>query len=111
MNIKVQSRGFSLSQSLYDRVTSKLHLAIGHYGGRIRQVDVTLQDINGPRGGEDMQCVIKLKVNHFKSIVIHETAPNMYDAINSCAQRVRRVVERHFNRVRRLNRRIGYSYG
>lgn len=105
MKVKIQSRGFKLTKALYNQVNSKLNLLLSRYGNQIRQAEVILLDVNGPKGGEDMRCLINIKVNKSKSIVVQETAADLYDAINSCAQRVRRTAERHFSRARRLNRR------
>ncbi len=111
MNIKIQSRGFKLSEALYEHTHSKLYLTLGRYAERIRNIEVVLTDINGPKGGEDMRCIIKLRLNRFKSVALQETSSDMYDAINQCSHHARRVVERHFNRLRKMHRRpVHYEY-
>ena len=105
MKINIQSRGFKLSKASYGRVKSKLYRVLNRYDNRIRHAEITLSDVNGPKGGEDMKCLINIRVNKSKSIVVQETAVDIYDAINSCTQRVKRVVERHFVRTRRISRR------
>ena len=109
MRIKVQSRGFKLTEALYNQVNAKLHLVLSRYSNRIRQAQVTLLDTNGPKGGEDKRCLICIKVNHAKSIVVQETAPDLYDAISNGVYRIKRAVDRHFNRSRQLNRRVQSS--
>ena len=110
MKIKIQSRGFKLTKALYNQVNSKLHLVLSRYGNRIRQAQVTLLDTNGPKGGEDKRCLICIKVNHSKSIVVQETAPDLYDAISNGAHRIKRAVDRHFHRSRRRSRRSQTTY-
>lgn len=110
MNIKIHSRSFKLSQPLYDHINSKLHLALGRYSGKVSRVEVKLMDVNGPKGGEDMNCLMKIRINHFKSVAVNATAEDMYDAISICANNAKRVVERHFNRARRLNHKTYYNY-
>ena len=110
MKINVQSRGFKLSKSLYRRVNAKLRRILHRYGDQITHADVMLQDVNGPKGGEDMKCLINIRVSKSKSIVVQETAADLYDAVNTCAQRVTRTIERHFDRSRRQSRRREKGY-
>ena len=101
MLIKIHTRGFTLSDSLGEYTEAKIRLALGLYWDRIRRVDVFLADVNGPRGGEDMQCKIKVKIDEFSPVVVQETADEMYGAINICAQRIKRVCARRFDRLLR----------
>ncbi len=110
MNIKTQCRGFKLSLALHDHVKSRIYLVLGRYSSKIRQVEVTLLDVNGPKGGVDKKCLITLRLNHFKSIVVQETSEDMYFSINNCAQRARRAVERHYNRMRDMHRKPHHGY-
>lgn len=105
MKVRVQSRGFKLSKALYSRVNSKLRFILSRYGSHIRQAEVMLVDVNGPKGGEDMRCLVNIRVNNSKSIVVHQTASDLYDAINACAHRVKQTMERHFDRARRVSRK------
>ena len=107
MNLRVKSRGFKLTRALYNRVNNKLDRIFSRYGDQIRGAEVTLQDVNGPKGGEDMKCLVTIKLNKSKSIVVQEQAANLYDAINMCAQRITLTMERHFKRTQRLSRRGG----
>ena len=100
MHIKAKTRGFTLSKALGLYVKNKLESKLGNYQAKISRAYVTLLDINGPKGGEDMQCKIQLKLDNSQAIVVQETASNMYDAINTCSTRARQVVGRHFSRIR-----------
>ena len=105
MKFRIQSRGFKLTKALYNRVSLKLHRILSRYDDRITSAEVTLQDVNGPKGGEDMQCLVNIKLSKSKSIVVQERATDLYDAINTCSQRVRLTMERHFERTRQMSRR------
>ncbi|MCG8671275.1 MAG: HPF/RaiA family ribosome-associated protein, partial [Pseudomonadales bacterium] len=60
-------------------------------------------------GGEDMRCKMKLTLDGFKTIVVQETAGDMYDAINTCTHRVKRAVARYFNRIRQQQRKVDFG--
>lgn len=105
MLVKIHTRGFALSDALSDYTDSKIRLALGLYRDKIRRVDVFLADVNGPRGGEDMMCKIKVRADGHPPTIAHDTAEDMYDSINMCAHRIKRAIGRRFDRV--LQRRKG----
>jgi putative sigma-54 modulation protein len=70
---------------------------MGRYEAKIISLNVSLFDINGPKGGEDKCCKIIVKINGTSSIVVQETAADLYDAINTCSRRARRAVKRQLS--------------
>ena len=105
MRITIHNRGCLLPQSAHDYIHAKLQTAVGHYAGRIRQVDIRL--INSR---QNTQCLIKLQINHFKSIVIQATANESYTAIDTGADKTKQAINQHFNRARKLNRNLQHRY-
>lgn len=106
MLVHIQSRHFSLSDALSEYVKSKLQVTLGRYETKIIRVDVSLFDINGPKGGEDKCCKIIVKVNGYGSVVVQETAEDLYDAINTSSRRARRAVKRQTSIHVRARRKI-----
>jgi ribosomal subunit interface protein len=106
MLVHIQSRQFTLSAALSSYVQDKVQLMLGRYEEKIIRVDVSLFDINGPRGGEDKCCKIVVKVNGSSSIVVQETAEDLYDAINTSSRRARRAVKRQLSVHLRTRRKI-----
>lgn len=104
MNVKTQSRGFEISPSLGDHISSRLYLALGRHIGLIRQAEVSLDESYGTKGVELFECLVRLKFDNHASIVVQADGRDVYDAINSCARRARREMERHFTRSRQLYR-------
>ncbi|MFT4747024.1 MAG: putative sigma-54 modulation protein [Congregibacter sp.] len=97
MLVHIQSRHFSLSAALNKYVKTKLQVMMGRYEAKIISLNVSLFDINGPKGGEDKCCKIIVKINGTSSIVVQETAADLYDAINTCSRRARRAVKRQLS--------------
>ncbi|MCF2947052.1 HPF/RaiA family ribosome-associated protein [Paraglaciecola aquimarina] len=94
MIIDIQARQFALSKALKHYVESKLSLNLGRYKANINRINVSLFDVNGPKGGEDKCCKTIIKVKGMSTIVIEETTLDMYDAINKCLNRAKRTVSR-----------------
>lgn len=97
MLVQIQSRHFSLSEALNKYVKSKVQIMLSRYETKIISINVSLFDVNGPKGGEDKCCKIIVKVNGRSSIVVQETAEDLYDAINTSTRRVRRAVKRQLS--------------
>jgi len=106
MLVNIQSRHFSLSAALSKYVKSKIQIMLSRYESKIISINVSLFDINGPKGGEDKCCKIIIKINGASSIVIQETAEDLYDAINTCSRRARRAVKRQLSIHVRTRRKI-----
>lgn len=106
MLVNIQSRHFSLSVALSKYVKSKIQIMLSRYESKIISINVSLFDINGPKGGEDKCCKIIIKINGYSSIVVQETAEDLYDAINSCSRRARRAVKRQLSIHVRTRRKI-----
>jgi putative sigma-54 modulation protein len=95
MLVYIQTRHFDLTPELSDYVESKIRLMLGRYKNKIMTVNVSLSDINDPRGGEDKCCKIIIKPENIPSIVVKETASDIYDAVNRCSHRAKRIVNRN----------------
>lgn len=97
MIVNIQSRHFSLTPPLSDYIQSKIRLIMGRFEHKIMRIEVCLSDVNGPKGGEDKHCKIIVKPTNSPTIVVQETASDMYDAISACSKRVKRTVKRNLS--------------
>lgn len=105
MLVKLHTQGFESSDALNDYTDEKVRLALGLYRDRIRVVDVFLADINGPKGGEDMRCKIRVRSDGLPDTLAQEAAENIYDAVSICSHRIKRAVGRRFDRNLEIRRR------
>jgi putative sigma-54 modulation protein len=58
MSVWVRSRGFELSHGLRAHAERRLRHVLGRFRMRLRSVILRLDDVNGPRGGNDKRCRI-----------------------------------------------------
>ena len=82
MNITIKSRHVSLSSrarlAMQSRVKSSLE-SMDHY---IRHVTITLEDVNGPKGGEDMTCKVKLSLLGLEPVFVSSLESNSQGAFH-----------------------------
>jgi putative sigma-54 modulation protein len=94
MKIGIQCRGFSLTSAIAGHVHKRLDFLLGRGIRRLRRVDVTLSDLNGPRGGVDKRCLIKVSIDGLRPVVIEDVQSDLYMAIDRAAGRASRTVLR-----------------
>ena len=98
MKIDIQSRGFSLTDALHRYTQRRLHFVMSYCSGHINQVVVRLSDVNGPRGGADKCCHIRIVLAGIPNVVVEDTEVDMYAAIDRACDRARRTVVRKIDR-------------
>lgn len=107
MQIAIQTHGFPLTGALEKHVQDRLRFTFSRVADRIRRVQVTLSDINGPRGGVDKRCLIEARLDGQPSIVIQDLQSDMYMAINRAAGRASRSVMRRL--ALKSSKRLHYA--
>lgn len=105
MQIDIQARHFMLTHALRGHVERRLGFALSTRYDRIRRIQVRLSDLNGPRGGNDKCCHVRIVLPGQADVVIEEIQADLYAAIDRAADRAGRVVARKLARLHDRRRR------
>lgn len=90
---------------LADLARRRLGFALGRFGARIRSVTVHVRDVNGPRGSVDKKCLIKIRLDRSKRLVVIEDADaDPVVAMNRATDRASRTVARVLHTAMLRNR-------
>lgn len=100
MKIDIQAHGVELTDGLREHVEHRLGFALSQFQERIRGVVVRLSDVNGPKGGIDKRCYLRVRLNGLSDIVVEETEADFPVAVNRAADRAKRTLARRLLRVR-----------
>ena len=99
MNLDFHSSRITVSESTQDYVKRRLAFALGRFDDVVQGVVVSLQDINGPRGGIDKLCRIRVKLVGQKAPIIADVLDtDIRPAIDMAADRLGRAVARQIDR-------------
>ena len=104
MRISIHTRGFVVTEALKLYILQRMRFALGWARIGTRTLAVSLSDINGPRGGNDKRCKIQMQLVGGKAVVIEDTEPDMYLAIDRAAERAARALTRQLARTRAFPR-------
>ena len=99
--------GAEIEERDRDNIARKLGMKLGKFASAIERITVRLSDANGPKGGRDQVCQIKVVLSGLPSIVVEERASSLQNAtdraMKATALAVRRSVQRR--RLKALHHR------
>lgn len=93
MKISIRSQTLELSPRMRRWARERAEVALERFRGRVHSVVVRLDDLNGPRGGVDKSCRIRISGPKL-SIALEHRHDDAKQAISSGLRRVARTLER-----------------
>lgn len=98
------AKGLEKSQELRDYAARRLSFALKRIRHNISAATVHLSDENGPKGGIDKRCLIKLCVPGLPDIVVTETGHAINATIDRAIHRAAYTVQRLLSRAKSFSR-------
>jgi ribosome-associated translation inhibitor RaiA len=92
--------GVELRQDDRDYIRRKLGMKLGKFSRSIERVSVRTKDVNGPRGGVDQVCRIKVVLSGLRSVVFESKDASLRAAIDAALAGTERAVRRTLQRRR-----------
>jgi hypothetical protein len=109
MKIEIRSHAFALKPVVQRHIERRLYIALRSFDRHIDEAIVSIRDVNGPRGGNDLQGQAIVRFGRGLPIVVRANADNVYLLVSQLAAAVRRAVKSRIRRRRtrwmRLHRR------
>jgi len=105
MRLSIRGQAAVLPGPLKSHIERRVRLALGRFGTALTLVAVRIEDLNGPRGGNDKLCTIEARLGGTTPVVVEETASGLRESFDRALERLGRSVERVVQR--RLSARRG----
>ena len=96
----VRVTGVALSDDDHADIRRKLGMKLGKFSWSIERVTVRARDSNGPRGGVDQECTVKVVLSGLPSIIVKRRDAALLVAIDRALHAVERAVRRSIGRRR-----------
>lgn len=100
MKVEIRGHGLELPQGLRTHAEKRLRFGLDWARHDVSKVMLRLTDINGPRGGNDKCCQLRIPLPGMRDIVIEDTAEDIRTAIDRAIDRAARTLERRLSRRR-----------
>ncbi len=110
MRVEIRVRHGQLSSLLEEQLERRLYFALARFGGRIQRISAYLEDLNGPRGGEDQRCRIEVSLVPSGSIMAEATDADVESAVGRAAERAARRVRDVLDRKLTMRNRAGEPF-
>ncbi len=94
MHLEFSAKGLKLTDTARGHVERRIRLALGRILVRVERVHVRLVDVNGPKGGVDKTCRIRVHLFGLPTVVVEQADADLHAAIDRAADRVGRTVAR-----------------
>ena len=96
----IRSVGGVLKPTDREYLRGKLEQKLGKFGSAVQRASARVEDLNGPRGGVDKRCRIKVVLVGLPTIVVDEHHPSLKGAMDGALTRMERTVRRAADRRR-----------
>jgi ribosome-associated translation inhibitor RaiA len=98
MPLALRTSGVELSPALRKEIQTRIDRRLGRIAPHVERVSVRFEDLNGPRGGVDTLCRIKVVLSGLPSVLANQKASDPMKAFNQADHRVERAVKKAISR-------------
>jgi ribosome-associated translation inhibitor RaiA len=92
--LNVRTAGVHVSDALRARARAQLGRQLGKFAYAIERVTVRFEDVNGPRGGNDTDCRIKVVLSRLPSVLAEARGKTPWPAFAAASTTAERTVRR-----------------
>jgi regulator of nucleoside diphosphate kinase len=105
MLVDVRHLDLPVSDALYDFTNRRVTRALRPFQEAVSRIGVRTRDVNGPRGGIDIECRMMVELAPVEQpVVVTSKGADAYAAIVEACARLREAVSRALERRRRIER-------
>lgn len=81
-----------------------LQSKLSKFASHVLRGSVRFEDVNGPRGGVDTVCRVKVMLKNLEPVIVEERATGAREAVDIVADGVERAVRRAVERTRKISK-------
>ncbi len=103
MHVNIQTHHVALPSHASRDLAGRARAVLARFGSGIARIEMTLKDINGPRGGKDKECVVRAELVDGRYIVVIDRDVSMRRSIANALRRAKLLIA---NEMRRRKERV-----
>lgn len=106
MEIKIRNNNLPISHFLTKHIEDNLKVALDRFSSSIKSINVSLKDQNGPKGGNDKTCLVKVSLRQKGEVFITSSSNNLYSLVYKLTERLKYLISRKLKRNRNSRRLV-----
>lgn len=103
-HVDLRTRALDLSRQDIQTVLARLDASLDRVTPDITHVRVRLADVNGPKGGEDKRCTVRIQLGRLGTVQVTRCAPTIWEALSRALATAKRGCHERLE-VRQTRRR------
>jgi len=88
MRVEIRGRDLEVTDALRIFTERRLRVALDRFDDRIEEIEASVADLNGPRGGIDKECRLRALLVRGGEVVARATDADSYSAIVQAVHRL-----------------------
>jgi putative sigma-54 modulation protein len=100
MRIQIVDRNLGITQDQRQHIDRCLQFAFDRFSAQVTTIEISLTDVNGPKGGEDVQCRMKVSLQGKRELVVEGKGVSAEAVVAETADRAALAVSRRIDRLR-----------
>lgn len=105
LQLQIHCANVEVDPENLDDVRRAVTMAIDRFEHLLVRTEITLRDINGPRGGIDKQCQIRLRLHSRGDIVVRAEGIAFEQAADVACSKIRNAIAKRAQRQHRATKR------
>jgi len=100
MDFHILDRNVGITADQQENIERNLQFAFDRFSSHIRTVDVSFSDVNGPKGGDDLQCRMKIVLHGKGELMVEGKGVSLEAVAAETVDRATLAVSRRIERLR-----------
>lgn len=100
MKIDIQAKQLKLGQTFKQNVKVKIRRLFQHNSEDVNRINITVADINGPKGGDDKVCKVNVSVGGGKNILVSARDSSAYKAVTQAIRKASATLSKQRQKAR-----------
>jgi len=100
MKLELRARHLTVAPRLRELCERHLLYSLGRFEDHVRRVQLWIEDLNGPRGGRDLRCRLRVGLRHGGAFTVESTESRAELAVGEVFDRARSALVRTLQRQR-----------
>lgn len=100
LRIKIQHSGTEIPTNISVQVKAALLHALDRFPHVVREVEMSLRDLNGPKGGIDKQCTLQVRLYPRGLAVVKSSGTSFIEAVHIACDKIQQIVAKRIGRAK-----------